>query len=35
MINSIVDGFFILLFIFVFGTIIYYNVDQITRYRKK
>jgi hypothetical protein len=35
MINLIVDGFFILLFIFVFGMIIFYNVDQITRYRKK
>jgi len=35
MINLIVDGFFILLFIFVFGMIIYYNVDQITRHRKK
>jgi hypothetical protein len=35
MINLIVDGFFILLFIFVFGTIIYYNIDQTTKYRKK
>jgi hypothetical protein len=35
MINLIIDGFFILFFIAVFGTIIFYNVDQITRYRKK
>ena len=35
MINLIIDGFFILLFIAVFGTIIFYNIDQTTRYRKK
>ena len=35
MINLIVDGFFILLFVFVFGMIIYYNIDQTTEYRKK
>lgn len=32
MINSIIDGFFILLFVVVFGTIIYYNIDQTSRY---
>ena len=35
MINIIIDGFFILFFIVVFGTIIFYNVDQISKYRKK
>lgn len=35
MINLIIDGFFILLFVLVFGTIILYNIDQTTRYRKK
>ena len=35
MINLIIDGFFILFFISVFGTIIFYNVDQISKYRKK
>lgn len=35
MINLIIDGFFVLLFVVVFGTIIFYNIDQTTRYRKK
>lgn len=30
-----IDALFYLLFIAVFGTIIYYNIDQTTRYRKK
>jgi hypothetical protein len=30
-----IDAFFITMFVFVFGYIIYYNVDQITKYRKK
>lgn len=30
-----IDFLFYLLFIVVFGTIIYYNIDQTTRYRKK
>lgn len=35
MINAIIDGFFICFFILVFGTIIFYNIDQTTKYRKK
>ena len=35
MINLVIDGFFILLFVVVFGTIIFYNIDQTARYRKK
>jgi len=30
-----IDILFYLLFIFVFGTIIWYNIDQISKYRKK
>lgn len=30
-----IDAAFYLLFIVVFGYIIYYNIDQITKYRKK
>ena len=30
-----IDFLFYLLFIVVFGTIIFYNIDQTTRYRKK
>jgi len=30
-----IDLLFYLLFIFVFGTIIWYNIDQTTKYRKK
>jgi hypothetical protein len=30
-----IDLLFYLLFIVVFGTIIFYNIDQTTRYRKK
>jgi hypothetical protein len=29
-----IDLFFILMFICVFGYIIYYNIDQIRKYRK-
>jgi hypothetical protein len=29
-----IDALFILLFIFVFGYSIYYNIDQIRKYRK-
>ena len=35
MINLVIDGFFILLFVVVFGTIIFYNIDQTSKYRKK
>lgn len=35
MINLIIDGFFILLFVVVCGTIIFYNIDQTSKYRKK
>jgi hypothetical protein len=30
-----IDAFFITMFVFVFVYIIYYNIDQITKYRKK
>lgn len=30
-----IDLLFYMLFIAVFGTIIWYNIDQTTRYRKK
>jgi len=30
-----IDALFITMFVFVFGYIIYYNIDQITKYRKK
>jgi hypothetical protein len=29
-----IDTFFITMFVFVFGYIIYYNIDQISKYRK-
>jgi len=29
-----IDAFFILMFIFVFGYVIFYNIDQIRKYRK-
>jgi hypothetical protein len=29
-----IDLFFITMFVFVFGYIIYYNIDQISKYRK-
>jgi len=29
-----IDLFFILMFVFVFGYIIFYNIDQIRKYRK-
>jgi hypothetical protein len=29
-----IDLFFITMFVFVFGYIIYYNIDQIRKYRK-
>ena len=30
-----IDAIFYAVFILVFGYIIYYNIDQITKYRKK
>ena len=35
MINLVVDGFFICLFLVVFITLVSYNIDQTTKYRKK
>lgn len=29
-----IDALFYLMFVFVFGYIIYYNIDQIRKYRK-
>jgi hypothetical protein len=30
-----IDAFFITMFVCVFGCIVYYNIDQIRKYRKK
>ncbi len=35
LINTIIDTFFIGLFVFVFGFIIYYNVTEICKARKR
>ena len=35
LINTIIDTFFIGLFVFVFGYIIYYNITEISKARKR
>ncbi len=35
LINTIIDTFFIGLFVFVFGFIIYYNITEISEARKR
>ena len=35
LINTIIDTFFIGLFVFVFGFIIYYNITEISKARKR